>query len=191
MKRPDWLDRTVVCIASGPSLTPEDAELVHASGHPTVVTNSTFRIAPWCDMIFGFDWRWWEANHGDAKRLAPQARRVSHAHSLERFGVETTHGVAWFEGRGNSGCCAIAMAVAGGARRIVLLGYDCQLTGGRKHWHADHAGSMTNCVSLPLWPGYFGTVAAYATRQKIDVVNATRETSLKCFRRGDLVEALR
>ena len=33
-------------------------------------------------------------------------------------------------------------------------------------------------------------VAAYAARQNVVVVNATRETALKCFKRVDLVEAL-
>lgn len=178
-------------MASGPSLTTEDAELVRASGHPTIVTNTTFRMAPWCAMVFGFDWRWWEAYHGEVKRVAPQAQRVSRAHSLERFGIETTHGERWFEGHGNSGSCAIAMAVAGGAARIVLLGYDCQPgPGGRKHWHADHEGSMTNCVSLPLWPRQFGDVAAMAARNGVKVVNASRSTSLTCFRRQPLEEAL-
>ena len=61
MKLPDWRGRTVVCIASGPSLTAEDCELVRESGCPVIVTNTTFRLCPWADMLYAFDRPWW--NH--------------------------------------------------------------------------------------------------------------------------------
>jgi hypothetical protein len=53
----------VVCIASGPSLTAEDVERVRAAGHPVIVTNTTFRLAPWADVLFGMDSKWWKEYH--------------------------------------------------------------------------------------------------------------------------------
>lgn len=189
LKRPDWLGRTVVCIASGPSLTAEDCEAVRAAGHPSIVTNTTFRIAPWADVVFGHDAQWWKDHHEEVKRVC-SGRLMSVSPAVIRLGIETTYGSQWFTGYGNTGTCAIALAVAGGAAKIVLIGYDCQKTGGRAHWHADHPGPMSNAKSIGMWPRKFAQVAAYAAAHQCRVLNASRSTALTCFERVKLVEAL-
>jgi hypothetical protein len=90
----------------------------------------------------------------------------------------------------NSGAAAISLAAARGARRVVLLGYDCQLTGGRTHWHGNHGGNLGNAGSLPKWPAIFAQVAKHCERLRVQVVNATRETALTCFPRQPLEQAL-
>lgn len=183
--RPDWRGRTVVCIASGPSVTPEDCALVQASGLPVIVTNTTFRLCPWADVVFGMDSRWWLEHVEEVKRVCA-GRLMSVSPLVAKLGVETTHGCGWFQGFGNSGTCAIALAVAGRAARLVLLGYDCQKTGGRVHWHGDHPKGMSNAKSLAIWPKRFEAVAAHAKRNGVPVVNASRATALTCFPRGGL-----
>lgn len=56
---------TVVVLASGPSMSQDVADRVMASGLPAIVTNSTFRLAPWAWMLYGADESWW--NHPDNK----------------------------------------------------------------------------------------------------------------------------
>ena len=52
-----------VCIASGPSLTPEDVQAVKewrdAGKGKVIVVNTTFRAAPWADAMFAMDAKWW------------------------------------------------------------------------------------------------------------------------------------
>src|SRR5690606_3319410 len=57
--------REVVCIASGPSLTADDCEAVKAwraqeEGRGVIVTNTTFRLCPWADVLYALDAAWWK-----------------------------------------------------------------------------------------------------------------------------------
>lgn len=179
--------RTAVCIASGPSLTPEDCEAVHAVGLPTIVTNTTFRLCPWADVLFGFDGRWWREYRGEIDASFKGHRLTCSA--LKMVGAESLHQVPWFRQFANSGASAISLAIAAGARRIVLLGYDCQRTGGQTHWHGDHPKSLTNAKSLPNWPQIFAKVAKFA-KGKAEIVNCSRATALNCWPRIELADAL-
>lgn len=201
MKASDWVDRwkgrTVACIASGPSLTPEDCEAVHAAGLPTIVTNTTFRMCPWADVLMGFDSAWWrEYCSGKPSDGGPSVEdifagaKLTHSMTARTPGVETLYGQGWARGFGNSGTAAISLAVTCGAARIILLGYDCQKTGGKAHWHENHKSPLGNAKSMPAWPRKFTQVAAFAASRKVKVLNATRETALKCFDRVSLEDEL-
>lgn len=100
------------------------------------------------------------------------------------------HGVrqAKFDHGSNSGAGAISLAAHTGARRIVLVGYDCQLTGGRSHWHGDHPKGLGNAGSLPQWAAQFGSLARRL--RGIEVINCSRETALTCFPRAALEDVL-
>jgi hypothetical protein len=188
LERPDWKGRTVVCIASGPSLTELDCIAVRLSWHPTIVTNLTGFMCPWADVCFGFDSNFWKLHARDLLEFS--GTRASMSPACKQFGVRTVYMVEWFQRSGNGGSCAISLALAGLPKRIVLLGYDCQKTDGRTHWHGDHAPGLSNCASLKTWPGQFREIAKLALHLGIPVLNASRETSLNCFPRVDLEEAL-
>jgi hypothetical protein len=59
-----WEGKTVVCIASGTSLTKEQVDAVcaaHAAGAlKTIVVNDNYLIAPWADALYFADARWWQ-----------------------------------------------------------------------------------------------------------------------------------
>jgi len=84
----------------------------------------------------------------------------------------------------NSGAGAIVLAVTFGANRVILLGYDCQRTNGKAHWHGDHPASLGNAGSVDKWPKQFADIANRFI--KIDIVNCTRQTALQCFNRSEL-----
>lgn len=90
---------------------------------------------------------------------------------------------------GNSGFQAVSLALYFGAARVVLLGFDMQMTGGRTHWHGDHRGKLGNPVDarMKFWLERFGELAKQAPAP---IINATRETALTCFPRIDLKAAL-
>lgn len=88
----------------------------------------------------------------------------------------------------NSGAGAIAVAAGLGAARIILLGYDCQHTGGKAHWHADHPAGMGNAGSVAKWPAQFESLKKKLSG--VDIVNCTRSTALDCFRRAPLEDEL-
>lgn len=185
MSFPDWSGQSVACIASGPSLTPEDCETVRATGLSTVVTNTTFRLCLWADAVFGYDPQWW-IWHLDEVRKTFGGMRFTNGGNHGRL-VHSAQGHPRYRDFGNSGACAIALAVACGATRIVMLGYDCQLTDGRTHHHGPHGNGLRNCDSLSRWPAQFAALARVVTAE---VLNASRVSALTCFRRVSLEEAL-
>lgn len=191
---PDWQGRKVVCIASGPSLTQQDCDLVQASalrhGHLVIVTNTSFRLAPWADVLFAFDAKWWREYHSEVA-LFFNGRKLTFAQSVvqEFDDIECLNRAPWFNNYGNSGACAIGLAIAGGADRIILLGYDCQVNG-KSHWHGDHPHNWANCATIKRWPAQFKSLAMDAERDGVEIINVSRETSLKCFERMPLETVL-
>ena len=187
------------CLASGPSLTAADVELVRQAGVPTVVTNTTFRLAPWADALFGFDARWWATKdpatgltHAQEVDRDFQGRRFCRSALGFNYGAEPLHASSWFRGSGNSGTCAISLAVSAGARRIILLGFDCTFApDGRKHWHGNHPPGLQNCLSIARWPLQFTRVKRQADAARVPVINCSRRTSLDMFPRVPLEEVLR
>lgn len=91
------------------------------------------------------------------------------------------------DARKNSGAGSIGLADKMGARRIILLGYDCQHTGGKAHWHGDHPKHLGNAAGVDKWHEAFVQMAKSV---KAEVLNASRDTALTCWPRVDLEEAL-
>lgn len=178
-----WRGRTAVVIASGPSLTAEDCEIVHAAGVPTIVTNTSFRLALWADILFAMDAGWWDTYWDEVVRDFPGERWGY----VRRPGIIATKGALYPVGWGNSGTYSISLAVVAKPARILLLGCDAsEGPNGEKHWHADHPAKLGNARNMKSWPHRFDLVAKYATAHGIPVVNCSRSTALVCFPRGDL-----
>jgi hypothetical protein len=123
---------------------------------------------------------------------------TSSKHAADLFGLnwirsEPGGGISKLPGTirqgGNSGFQAVGLALHFGAARVILLGFDMQMTGGRTHWHGDHRGKLGNPVvhRMEVWLKRFAEMAA---ESRIPIVNATRETALTCFPRVELKAAL-
>lgn len=186
----DWLHKlkgTVVCIASGPSLTAEDCELVRESGLPTIVTNTTFKLCPWATVLVAHDEKWWKTYFEELKSFP--GHKVTGALGGRRYGAQSL-ALLKFRTFRNSGAAAISLAALARAQRVVMLGYDCQHTGGKTHWHGDHPAGLGNAGSVPKWPAMFQQVKHYAKQRGCEVVNASRATALTCFPRVELEDVL-
>src|SRR5690606_10038786 len=114
--------------ASGPSLTRADCEKAQEwaqeEGRGVIVVNTSFRVAPWADVLYAMDLAWW-------KTYWPEVMRVFRGERIAPFKSPYARKIR-FDGARNSGASAIALAAYAGARRIILIGYDCQYTGGRR-----------------------------------------------------------
>jgi hypothetical protein len=133
------------------------------------------------DQIEG-DFELWTSN-----KVAADLFGLNHIASEPGGGISTKPGT--IRQGGNSGFQAVSLALHFGAARIVLLGFDMQMTDGRTHWHGDHRGKLGNPVRdrMKHWLTRFVQMADEA---KIPIDNATRETALTCFPRVSLQEAL-
>ncbi|GAB3099725.1 hypothetical protein GCM10027217_18230 [Pseudomaricurvus hydrocarbonicus] len=89
----------------------------------------------------------------------------------------------------NSGAGAMVLAENFGARRIILLGFDCQYSAdGIRHWHGDHPKGLGNAVSMPKWYPQFRETAGLLGH--CDIINATRSTALDFWPKQPLEQAL-
>lgn len=93
-------------------------------------------------------------------------------------------------GGGNSGHQAIHLAATFGAKKIVLLGFDMQRTGGKEHWHGRHEGNLPNGKGFPGWMKSLAFLARDLEKMGVEVINCTRQTALRCFKMGKLDETL-
>lgn len=155
---PDLSNETVAILASGPSITREQCEVVRSRGWYAIAINETWRLAPWAKMLYGCDWEWWKHREPEPEKyrgvrvvgnmpvasknqpyLPPemkhQADRLHHA--PVRAGINKLLWYGDLLGAGsNSAFQAVNLAVRCGAKRLVLLGVDCHSP--NKHWHENH-----------------------------------------------------
>jgi hypothetical protein len=186
--KPNFKDKIVICIASGPSLTEEDCNLARVSGYPTIVTNTTYKMCTWADILFGYDAKWWMMYIEDVKKRF-KGKLISYSHSVKHLGVECASNTHWFRNFQHSGACAIGLAIECGARKVILLGYDCKVSD-KSHWHGEHPIGLTNCKSLHNWHIHLDEVRKFAEQKNCKVVNASPDTAIKHFEKVNLEEAL-
>jgi len=91
-------------------------------------------------------------------------------------------------GGGNSGYQAIHLAATFGAKKIVLLGFDMQRTGGLEHWHGKHEGNLPNGRGFASWMQQMTPLARDLEAMGVEVINCSRATAMRCFPRATLEE---
>lgn len=193
---------TVACLASGPSLT---AEAVAKVGRiPSIAINSSCLLAPSADVLFFTDSSWYE-QHRDLVTAWPSLV-ISMSRTAKR---ELPDKVKRIEGRGDpmappdfcragvqqgrsSGHTAIALAIALGARRVILLGYDMRVVDGREHCHGDYGDQTARDLdqyARDFVPAFAGWDAA-ARRAGVEILNATPGSALTEFRSVEIDRVL-
>lgn len=90
----------------------------------------------------------------------------------------------------NSGYQALQIAIAAGAVRVILLGYDMHYPGGVSHWHGGHPEAAPGGTYETVYVKFFHELAPYLTAKGIDVINCSAISKIQCFRRMPLAEAL-
>jgi hypothetical protein len=181
-------------VASGPSLTAEDVSSL--KGQHVLCINENYRMAPWADVLYACDGHWWDWHDGAKSfkgRKITQDKGAAEKYGLEYIESRDADGLsrdpAYIHRGSNSGIQAINLA-AHWTRRIVLLGFDMQATGGKAHWHGKHPGQSGDYSPWHKWMWRYELVARDAERMGVEIINATRETALRCFPRRPLLSLL-
>jgi hypothetical protein len=189
----------VVCMASGPSLTPEDAEYCRDKADAVIVVNTTYKMAPWATALVASDARWWQWHKGakdfaglkfatsrHVKWSGVQILKNTGATGLELDPSGLRHGH-------NSGFRAIGLAFHFGAKTIVLLGYDMRRGTADKpkleHWHGDHP--VPSRSEYPFFVKHFRTIADPLKEHGVRVLNCTPGSALDAFEMADLRDVLK
>lgn len=193
-----WAGRTVAIAASGPSQDGEDLDEIRGRC-PIVAINNTWELAPWAEVLYSCDRKWWDVNVAARSIFAGEKWTCDESAALlydlrlvigrPGCGYAPTGPILHHF---NSGAQAIQLAAQWGATRIVLLGFDHRnAPDGRKHWHGDHASVELNM--RPNWRKHIAAMhvlAAGLREHGVEVLNASRETALDCWPRVDLEDLL-
>ena len=202
-----WPGETIVCIGTGPSLTSDQVNECRDNCR-TIVVNDAYKLAPWADVLYSCDARWWIWHNqapnflgvkvglawdGTTGKMYPQWHQqnlgqIRKLASTGDAGLEIVDPRGLRNGR-NSGYQAINLAVHLGAGRVVLLGYDMKRTNGKNHFFGDHPGK----VPAPPFGKFRRAFKSLKNPLKdlgIDVLNATPGSALNTFPMVDIEEAI-
>lgn len=212
---PEWHGCTVTCIGGGPSLTREQCDAVaaaQAAGRTRVVAiNDAYRLAPTADLLYFADARWWEWHKGREEFQAFKGEKVT----IENTGHDVTDPQVHMlrnaatvpngnkrQGDGelgglspwptalrtgmNGGYQALGLAIAAGAARVVLLGYDMGFLPGKSHWfgeHPNHHPLQDDGDYSQVFRRFFEQLTL---PHGVEVLNATPGSRIKAFPRVEL-----
>lgn len=206
---PEWKGETAAILASGPSLTRAQCDAVRGKCRVIAVNNQGIdtecdgqmvpALAPWADILFGADAKWWRHYHERALKF--EGRKVCARATLpwrEVYSLTQSYEHPTFDPRpthlvsgGNSGYMAVHIAVHLGATRILLLGFDMREgRNRRRHWFGNHPGRLNARGNFSGWNRAFEKFAKVLHLMNIEVLNCTPDSALKCFRRVPLEMAL-
>jgi hypothetical protein len=192
-----WPESTVVCIGGGPSLTPEDVNACRDRAR-VILINDAYRIAPWGDVLYAADSKWWREHQGVPSftgpkySLQPESAIWPDVQVLENTGFDGLELQPTGLRNGlNSGYQAINLAVHLGARRIVLLGYDMRaVCEARSHWFGAHPKKIRGSSPYADFVQKFSYLVEPLAALGIQIVNCSRQSALDCFPRQPLEDTL-
>jgi len=207
---PDWPmwapDRsfdglTVAIIGGGPGIADLDLDVLR--GHRFIVVNSACRkvtSAATEDDFLLFQDNAWAERYEDLIRGWPGVAVTTNRHAKARLGdlvrrfdvlvLTEWIGAAPDHAMASSGHVAACLAAKMGARRIVLVGFECAAVDGRTHGHADYQMHDLAPFGERFLPGWRGLAQAF-DRRGVEVINSTPGSAIAEFRFVELSEALR
>ena len=200
---PDWTGQTAVVIASGPSLTAQDVAYASDRARCVCVNDNWIKVRQ-PEVVYASDLEWWRY-YADAMRhlrqLWPDVALVTGCPTAtsefdltlirghQGAGIDSRPGhLKW---NNNSGMAAINVAYHCGARRILLLGLDCELgPQGQKHWFGDHPGRLNKNSPLKGFAKQAHQIQKDADKLGVEIINCSRRTAITAFRRALITEVL-
>ena len=199
---PNWFGETAIIIASGPSLKKQDVEMVRGRGK-VIAIKKCVEFAPWADVVYGCDGPWWRSVQGlkafKGLKLAYEPTVCGSEYGIQRVEIPDAKEERFLFGKigvvgsgRNSGFQAVNLAAQFGAKRIILLGFDLQGETGA-HWYGRNNWMQANNPdqwSYQRWQQAFEFAAPELKARGIEVINASRNTALKCFRCVPISDAL-
>lgn len=198
---PDWTGQVAVVVASGQSASQVGLEQTRGRCR-VVVVNSSFRLAPWADVLYAADRQWWEHNHGDV--LGFSGLKITARESIgKKFNIKIVNVKTISEAEahcfhlepkgtighsGNSGFQALNLPLQFGSRKIVLVGFD--LFG--EHWHDKHIEPLRNPRpgAMELWRERLDAQATRLKAMGVEMLNASDQSALTAYPKMSLNEAL-
>ncbi len=155
-------------------------------------------MALWSDILYACDGEWWDKYIEDVLLKFKGELWTQDVPAAEKYGLIKVDG-EYAKGLGkdkihygaNGGYQAINLAYLLGAKKIILLGFDMKRGKGNKsHWHGDHPGNLNKEMPMKTWLDNFPKLADDLKVEGVEVINATRDTALECFKKVKIEDVL-
>lgn len=183
----EWDGQAVAIFASGPSMTTAAADECRSLGLRTIaINNQAIDCAPWADVIYGSDLKWWRhymprvANLPGRKISLEIGQPIAGVECLRPSNAIFDERPAYLSTGGNSGYAALCLAAKLGAARVFLYGYDMRARAGRMRRH-QYPPNLNSRPRFEHWIPRFALLAPYLKARGVAVVNCTPGSSLTCF----------
>lgn len=186
-----WPGATVVILASGPSLSVEQCDAVKvwrdidASRH-VITVNTSFRRAPWADVVYACDGEWWNLYHEEVEISATGERWTQDVDAAAKYGLKLMKsargkGLSLAPGLINqgesSGYQSIGLCWQAKAAKVYLLGFDNH----GDHWHGKHPSPLNKINPYARWAGNYDQMAKDCKAAGLEVINCTPKSALRTF----------
>lgn len=193
-----WRGATVFVIGGGPSAAGVDLEQLRGRGLVVAINDAAKRL-PWADVLFTADMSYvlrridlLSKFRGTKILAAPEGYSLpaglGRIERVRRMAAGATSDDPMATVTGNSGFSALMLAVARGAARVVLVGFDMT---GPGHWFGEYEWRCRLGVEqYPDWVAQMDAVADWIGARDCDVVNVNPESAIRCFRFAELAEVL-
>ncbi len=187
--------KTAICIASGPSVTPQDIEYCRGKGKIYVINEMIFTV-PFADVLYAADPDWWNAyrgcQHFDGEKWT-QCLKTANKWNLNH--IQLDRNALWSNTPGviasgrNSGFQALNFAVLCGAEKVVLLGYDMG-SGPAQQKHSFDNELTPKIIRESNYPAWIKHFHKAAPQIPVPVYNASQQSKLECFEKVNLKEII-
>lgn len=207
---PDWRGQTAAIVASGPSTSQSDAELLRSRVRVLAIKENV-NLCPWADAVYGCDFAWWRYRRGladfgglklawdkkvpslypDVKAIQIRERDKNHPRDPKEYVDEIlVDEPGIIGGGGNSGFQALNLAVQFGATRIIGLGFDVR----GEHWYGRNGWDGANNPdeqNFKRWRAAFDGAAGKLRELGIECVIASPSSTLTAYPKMTVSQTLR
>ncbi len=183
---------TVIVLGSGNSIVElgHDRLLPNFEGkYPVICCNSSFLLAPWAEILFFADARWYRDNEWcldrhlgwrKVTRRPPPGRPKFPIHTIRaehRGGLSLNPTTIFWR---NSGHMALNLAVHLGAARVILVGVDMVTTAKKQNFHTLHS-RPTNVDAFKTWRDDFELARPVLDKLNVSVLHANANSAVRSF----------
>lgn len=196
---PKWPGETCVIVGGGPSA--KDCNLELAKGLTRfIVINNSWELAPWAEVLYACDGRWWTFNKGADFFSGMKITRDKAA--AEKYGLRqinvlpnvysiVTDQIGCVGWGGNGGFHSVNLAVQFGVKKIILVGFDMHVDAG-VHWHGKHPPQMQNPTpyNIDRWRQMLDAVKPQMVTLGVKVINASQVSRLQRYPKMSFEEAI-
>lgn len=197
----EWAGATIAILGGGPSLDPQQIDLLRRTRTKTIAINSSLRLAPDADALYFCDEKWYRWNQALVKEYNGPIFTLENyklrtelptLRCLKNAGITglSDDPTAIKNGR-NSGYQVLNLLVHLGVTKVILLGMDMKVVNGKSHWHGGHKEQPTipTVYTNVMLPNFKGMNEALKSRGMF-VVNSSPFSNLTEFPQLPLKVAL-